>query len=161
MFHGADSKRYFGVELEIDSGGKDEHSARILSNLANRYNNNIYIKTDGSLSDGLELVTHPMTLEYHLKEMPWNSLLERALDLGYYSHNTDTCGLHIHVNRNSFGTYRDQQDECIGRILYIVERYWQELLKFSRRTEAQLKRWACRYGFKDRPIDILDTAKND
>jgi hypothetical protein len=158
IFHGNDI-RFFGVELEIDHGGKDDDNAGTLYDLANRYDNNIYIKSDGSLSDGLEIVTHPMTLEYHLKTMPWRSVVEQALDLGYTSHKSETCGLHVHVNKNSFSDSQSYQDICIARVLYIIERFWEELLRFSRRTEEQLKRWANRYGYKECPADILNTAK--
>jgi len=159
IFYG-DSERFFGVELEIDSGGKDEQHAKTLYTLANRRSEHIYIKTDGSLDDGLEIVTHPMSLDYHMNSMPWASLTDQALELGYTSHKTDTCGLHVHINRNSFTDSLHFQDECIARVLYIVERFWQELLRFSRRTESQLKRWANRYGYKENPLEILDTAKS-
>ena len=33
--------------------------------IANEYDEHIYIKSDSSLDDGMEIVTHPMTLEYH------------------------------------------------------------------------------------------------
>ncbi len=159
IFYG-EGTRYFGVELEINNAGKDGNHARVLCNVANSCNANIYIKSDGSLDDGLEIVTHPMTLTYHIKEMPWRLLLKRALSLGYISHKSTTCGLHIHVNRDSFSNDRNEQDECIARILYIVERFWEEMLRFSRRTESQLKKWCQRYGYKERPTDILDIAKN-
>ena len=45
-------------------------NAQKLLDIANKNAENLYIKTDGSLNEGLELVTHPMTLEYHLNEMP-------------------------------------------------------------------------------------------
>lgn len=32
-------------------------------------------------------------------------------------------------------------------------------MKFSRRTQSQLNRWASRYGLKEQPRDILDHAK--
>ena len=32
-------------------------------------------------------------------------------------------------------------------------------MKFSRRTQRQLERWAARYGFKEQPMEILDHAK--
>lgn len=158
IFHG-EGTRYFGIELEIDDAGKDEDNAEKLCKLVNRHNDNIYIKADSSLDDGLEIVTHPMTLEYHIKSMPWKSLLNRASELGYKSHMADTCGLHIHVNRDSFSDNYDYQEECIARVLYLVERFWTELLRFSRRTQSQLKRWANRYGYKDKPAEILDSAK--
>ena len=34
-----------------------------------------------------------------------------------------------------------------------------ELLKFSRRTECQMNRWAARYGYKSNPKEILEDAK--
>lgn len=120
---------------------------------------NIYIKTDSSLDEGFEIVTHPMTLDYHMNNMPWEDVAKKALRLGYRSHNTTTSGLHIHVNRSAFGETIEEQEACIARILYFFESNWNELLKFSRRMEEQLKRWAYRYGWKDEPKAILDDAK--
>lgn len=47
----------------------------------------------------------------------------------------------------------------IARILYFFEKNWEELLKFSRRTQHQLDQWAARYGYKDQPKELLDHAK--
>ena len=63
VFHGK-GLRHFGVELEIDEGGTVNSNAQKLLDIANANAENLYIKTDGSLDEGLELVTHPMTLEY-------------------------------------------------------------------------------------------------
>ena len=46
-------------------------------------------------------------------------------------------------------------------MLFFVERFWQELLKFSRRTEGQLARWAARYGIKENPKATFDNAKKN
>jgi len=153
--------RYYGVELEIDKGGSDHDNAGELLDLVNSNGEDIYIKADGSLDNGFEIVTHPMTLDYHMNSMAWESLTESALDMGYKSHKTDTCGLHIHVNRNTFTDDYIMQENCIGRVLFIVERFWQELLRFSRRTEKQVRQWANRYGFKSDPCEILDVAKKN
>lgn len=158
IFYGEDS-RYFGVELEIDGAGEDPGNARQLLRLANRDEELIYCKHDGSLEDGFEIVTHPMSLEYHRDVMPWLSLVEAAISMGYSSHQAHTCGLHVHVNRSAFGPTEALQDACIARILYFFEKNWEELLKFSRRTQYQLEHWAARYGYKDQPKEILDHAK--
>lgn len=100
-----------------------------------------------------------MTLDYHCQKMPWEKLLKRAIALGYRSHRTTTSGLHVHVNRDCFGITEEEQDACIARVLYFFEKHWEELLKFSRRNEAQLNRWAARYGYKEKPKEILDHAK--
>ncbi len=147
------------MELEIDGAGKDGYNAEKILDAANNGDERIYIKTDGSLDDGMEIVTHPMSLDYHMNEMPWSEISEIALDMRYRSHNTGTCGLHVHVNRTTFGEERETQDECISRILYFVEHHWEELLKFSRRTESQMNRWAARYGYKNSPKEVMENVK--
>jgi len=157
IFYGENS-RYFGVELEIDGAGKDDDNAKELLEIANENAEHIYIKSDGSLDDGMEIVTHPMSLNYH-KNFCWDQLMRKAVYLGYRSHQTSTCGLHIHVNRKSLGLDSIQQEEVIGRILYFVEHHWNELLKFSRRSEYAMNRWASRYGYENSPKAILEKAK--
>lgn len=160
IFYG-ESSRCLGVELEIDGGGEEDEEAEHLLNVANRDCEHIYIKHDGSLDDGMEIVTHPMSLAYHQNEMPWKELLEKAISRGYRSHQAGTCGLHVHVNRSSLGITRSQQEDTIARILFLVETFWNELLRFSRRTQDQLNRWASRYGRKDEPKDVLRSAKTN
>ena len=157
-----DGSRYFGVELEIDGAGESSKNAAQLLDIANSGGEDrLYCKHDGSLNDGFELVTHPMTLPYHQKEMLWAEILAAARGMNYRSHQAGTCGLHIHVNRTAFGDTEAEQDACIARILYFFEKHWEELLKFSRRTMSQLERWAARYGFKEHPREILECAKKD
>ena len=158
IFYG-EGTRYFGVELEIDGGGENHANARALLGIANAGEERAYCKHDGSLDDGFEIVTHPMTLAYHQEVMPWQEILHKAVSMGYQSHKAGTCGLHIHVSRDAFGETEAQQDACIARILYFVEKHWDELLKFSRRTQSQLDQWAARYGYKEQPREILNQAK--
>ena len=153
--------RWFGVELEIDDAGERNSNAAKIVSVANQGGEHIYCKHDGSLSDGFEIVTHPMTIDYHMNNMPWSAVLNQAKEMGYLSHQAGTCGLHIHINRSAFGKTEAEQDEVIARILYFFEKNWEELLKFSRRTHKQLKQWAARYGLKEHPKDILKCAKGD
>lgn len=159
IFYG-NGKRFLGVELEIDRGGEYHSNAAELMRIANGDADHLYCKHDGSLDDGIELVTHPMTLEYHRNQMPWKKIVHEAVEMGYRSHQTSTCGLHVHVNRSSLGENLEQQDETIGRILFFVENHWAELLKFSRRTQSQMDQWAARYGRKDSPKEQLDHVKS-
>ena len=153
--------RYFGVELEVDDAGESNTNAAKILDAANSGEERAYIKHDGSLNEGFEIVTHPMTLDYHLKEMPWAKVLAKAKEMGYLSHQAGTCGLHVHINRTAFGETEAEQDEAIARLLYFFEKHFEELLKFSRRSSSQLKQWAARYGLKEHPKDILDHAKGD
>ena len=159
VFHGK-GLRHFGVELEIDDGGTVNSNAQKLLDIANKDAENLYIKTDGSLDEGLELVTHPMTLEYQLNEMPWAEVLRKAQSMGYLSHAAGTCGLHVHISRLAFGCTYEQQEAAIARLLYFVEKFWAELLRFSRRTQSQMNRWAARYGIRLTPSEQMSHAKN-
>ena len=87
-------------------------------------------------------------------------MMKQAIQLGYSSHKAETCGLHVHISRNAFGESVLEQEASIARLLFFVEKNWNELLKFSRRTNRQLERWAARYGYKDTPKEMMDQAKN-
>lgn len=159
IFYGT-SERFFGVELEVDYGGKDNNYAKQLKEIANAIQEHIYIKSDSSLDDGFEIVSHPMTLDYHTNEMDWETLLQTAIRMGYHSHQTDTCGLHIHVNRSAFGENQAEQEEVISKILFFVEKHWSELFQFSRRSKYSMNRWSARYGFEKTGKEILEKAKD-
>ena len=93
-------KYHFGFELEVEARRNSRYDgARIVTNyLGGR----VYIKDDGSLSDGFEIVTHPHTLETYHNEFDWK-VLDTLREEGYRSWNTSTCGLHVHVSRTAFG----------------------------------------------------------
>ena len=158
IFYGS-GNLFYGVELEIDKGGERGDYAEGILNTANTHNLHLYAKHDGSIDDGFELVSHPMTLEYHTNTMNWSGVMDMALSLDYRSHQTQTCGLHIHVNRKAFGNDYDTQEDSISRIVHFVEMHWNELLKFSRRTEANMNRWASRYGISTTAKDTYKNAK--
>lgn len=124
---------YFGLEIEMDDGdGRD-----VCDEFANSIGEKLlYCKYDGSLGEnGVECVTHPMTLDFALNCFPWNKFHDIARDHGYKSHDTDTCGLHIHVSRTYFGDTKKQQNRTIGKAIRLIEKFWDEyIVKFSRRT---------------------------
>lgn len=158
IFYGT-GPRYFGVELEVDGAGEDYRNARAVLEEANACEEYAYCKHDGSLDSGFEIVTHPMSLEYQCHHMPWSDVISALKGMGYTSHNAGTCGLHCHVSRAALGDTYEEQESTIARILYFMEKHWEELVKFSRRTQKQLERWAARYGYKDLPKEILKKAK--
>lgn len=160
VFHG-EGRLYLGVELEVDCGGKDDDNALRLKDIANVSAENIYIKSDGSIDDGFEIVSHPMTLDYHMNTIDWESLMHEAIRMGYRSHKTSTCGLHVHVNRNAFGANQEEQEAVIEKVLYFVEKNWNELFRFSRRTEYNMNRWSARHGYEKTGKEIMKKAKGD
>lgn len=159
IFYGTGQPHY-GIELEIDNGGDIDGNAGQIMNSVNFPMEHIYCKHDGSLNDGFEIVSHPCTLDYHLNELGWDKILKKARQLGYYSHTSETCGLHIHINRAALGTSIEEQENTIGRIVFFFEKFWDKILRFSRRTEAQANQWASRYGGStENPKETLKTAK--
>jgi hypothetical protein len=147
---------FFGVELEMDnSNRRNEFMAR-------SHTDEIYYKSDGSLSCGVELVTHPATLAYHMETMPWANILSSAKSCGYKSHmgsssdgSHPTCGLHVHVNREAFGK-GNEQDSREAKLLVIFDKFWPQLVIFSRRDKSSLERWARRYATFDVKSEELD-----
>ena len=105
-------------------------------------------------------VLHAATLECHMNDFRWKEILAKAIELGYCSHNTKTCGLHIHASRAAFGESYEDQEETIARIVHFVELHWNEILKFTRRTEENINRWASRYGISTRAKDTYENAKS-
>ncbi len=145
IFYGS-GNLFYGVELEIDKGGEDNLNAQKLIDIANENDERIYCKHDGSINNGFEIVSHPMSLDYHINSMNWLDIFENAVEMDYRSHNTSTCGLHIHCSRSAFGKDYDEQEKTIGRLIFFVEKHWNELVKFSRRTPENLNHWAAKYA---------------
>ncbi len=99
FFYGK-GKYHFGFELEVEARGNGRHAGANL--VTSMLGARVYLKDDGSLSDGFEIVTHPHTLETYQQEFDWE-VLDKLRREGYRSWNTSTCGLHVHVSRNAFG----------------------------------------------------------
>lgn len=148
---------YYGIEVEIDSGHDKQEAAKAISEAGGDH---IYLKEDGSLScDGMEIVTHPATIDYHVKHFPWAEICEAALSYGYKSHDTDTCGLHIHASRSLFGDTQIEQDLTIAKIMLLVDRWYDtKIVRFARRSLARMRRWADKPNAGIRPEDDDGTA---
>ena len=158
--HDENTNTFFGIELEIDGAGEDNGNAEYITENINYNNEHVYCKHDGSLTDGFEIVFHPMSYNYitNIKN-DIKKMLEYAKEKEYTSHDCGTCGMHIHVSRKAFGNDEQEQDYNISKILYIFEKYWENIVKFSRRSEEQLNRWAKRYLEKDEQENIPENEK--
>lgn len=131
----------FGVELEVDLGDDHQDLTRDLAALEQP----IYMKHDGSLgSEGVEIVTHPCSLTYHTYELRWAEISRTCRNHGFKSHDTDSCGLHIHVGRRQFGDTPDQRSKTAGNLVILARQLWDSLTIFSRREKDRLDRWAAR-----------------
>lgn len=123
-----EGKYYLGFELEVeDTNDNYAIGAELAHNTLNPVRNRKYrgyLKGDGSLVNGFEIVTHPHTLEEYQKNFPWGMLTELK-KLRFRSWNTSTCGLHVHVSRTAF----DNDDHQIRfiKLIYDNERQVQRI----------------------------------
>ena len=114
-----------------------------------------YCKHDGSLINGIEIVSHPATIQYHMsKKEIYEKLFKDMRTLGWRSHDDGSCGLHFHI---SLHPLEAANPFAIHNMLILYDRFWDKLVRFSRRTETQLNHWALRYDAKDQQYS---TVKN-
>lgn len=101
------AKYYFGFELEVESEGNSRRvgAEYVLEKLSPR----VYLKNDGSLNEGFEIVSHPHTLDELQQKFDW-TVLKGLSKQGFRSWNTNTCGLHVHVSRTAFGEVLNRSD---------------------------------------------------
>ena len=100
---GSMPKIYFGIEIETEAtsgGAYPSDGAELISDLCRGL---VYCKADGSLNNGFEIVTHPMSFGFvknHTDNL-WDGL-NKLRRKGFRAWTTSTCGLHIHISRNGF-----------------------------------------------------------
>lgn len=91
----------FGVELEIESTPKTTPAeiARAVQGRIGRLFAGA--ERDGSLRDGVEIVSQPATIDAHREE--WQRIMATPGKLAPYSraHDTETCGFHVHCTREA------------------------------------------------------------
>jgi hypothetical protein len=96
--------RLFGAELEVEAPDmRWEEVNRIAGELLGTVNDQgvsgtvLFAEHDGSLSNGFELITQPVGLDRQADM--WAKVLGHPSISRLRSHNTTTCGFHVHVSR--------------------------------------------------------------
>lgn len=133
-----------GVELEMDGGDRAAAVARIAEKWGEEW---LYFKSDSSLDRGVELVTHPISPAVLMSDEGralWADVRAAALAEGMRSHDTATCGLHVHVNRDFFGKGEAARALAEYKLLTVADRFFEPLAVFSRRRRDRLDQWAGR-----------------
>ena len=104
LFDKRKSQIFLGLELEIEVNedySRQEKAEMILNNIGTHIDdkNNRYTyclaEDDGSLNYGFEIVTGYTGLDVHEKQLAYFKKPIRGLK----SHDTSTCGLHIHIDK--------------------------------------------------------------
>lgn len=96
-FHG-DGPLFLGAELEINvpDGLLDDCASTAMAYLGDLG----YLKEDGSIDHGFEIVTHPMSYPWAMDHFPWDMLASLRGD-GCHGRGT---GLHVHISRAAFAS---------------------------------------------------------
>jgi hypothetical protein len=109
IFHSGEDEQtrlYFGIEIETEVRGGNYPERTNAAEYAQLLEDKqlAYLKSDGSLECGFEIVTHPMSHHYFMKEndLMWEVISKLKQDYNMISWGTKTCGLHIHISRNGF-----------------------------------------------------------
>lgn len=127
---------FFGLELEVDTE-KDinpNEGAIIVNEILNGEERMVTFEHDGSLNRGFEMIWQPMTLEYLKSKSDLFKMAFKELQHnGYTSHDNKTCGLHIHFNRDYFGSV-ENQIRVEDNLLFLSEIFKTELQAFCRRS---------------------------
>jgi len=121
---------YLGFELEVifaQEQGLDEFLGWI--NKFDPSMQHMWCKYDGSLDEdkGCEVVSQPMTLDYHNHNTMWVTIINKIKRIGAISHNDSRCGLHIHANRSFFAK------TDVVRVMKFTDKFERELCILGRR----------------------------
>ncbi len=104
-----ENTRYLGIELEIEVNEDDEcdemaqkiktwlKQQSTVLNTGKKLDKLIYLKNDGSLENGIEIVFHPFTLKSLHKHFPIKTFLE-FIDK-HEAEVNERCGMHVHVSK--------------------------------------------------------------
>ena len=105
---------YMGIELEVERRNNCPYEIGEMTtdNFYNKGKQFAIMKSDGSLTNGFEIVTCPATLNAHREN--WDKFFKGEAIKHLKSWNTDTTGMHIHISRN----HLSQLD--IGKLLVFI-----------------------------------------
>ena len=127
---------FFGVELETDNFDNRSNCVDKLTREFKNLEDICYPSEDSSLDHGIEFVCHPATLLYHQTEFPWKKLTSIISSTGGKSHQTGTCGLHIHFSKAFFGENKTLNDLNQLKTIFLINHFWEEMSVLARRKST-------------------------
>lgn len=133
-------KLYLGFELEM--GGADSYDRdRIAEYIVDHYSDYeglFHLEEDCSIPNyGFEMISAPMTLDFHRSEMNWQRITDYCSDRGLKGHDLgpDACGLHIHACRKFLNNF---QWYCVD---YLIAKNQERFEIFARRPETSYAKY--------------------
>ena len=134
-----DEKLVVGFELEAENIADIITKRELAEGISEIINNDdeqfLYYKRDGSLDNGIEVVSMPFSLDWiRENKSKIEKVLQYMRDSGFQSHDPGTCGLHFHINKKYFGNTSEELENNIDKLILFTEYYKDKLIKFSRRN---------------------------
>ena len=133
---------YFGVELETEEYSDRMEAAEELHELSDN-EQLFWLEEDCSLEEGIEIITQPCTLEYHKEEFPWGKITAAVHHQRGKAFSGEKAALHIHSSLAFFSGVHSELYQL--RLIYLGERFRQELLTIGRTTSYLADRSAQSY----------------
>lgn len=127
---------YLGLELELEVGRtpREDCAAFVVSKINGDNDDSVvYLKEDGSLEHGFEIVSHPMTLDYATSKFAWDGI-SGLIKKGCKSWDAHNCGLHIHMSRNAF-----VDEKHIFKFMKFLYNNSDEMIAFAGRNVSYAK----------------------
>lgn len=144
-----DNQRRYGVELEISGGGDSSSNIKALTSLIPSI-----AVGDGSVSNGMEVVVDPFTLDQHINEVKYKEFFAIAKTLGYKSHSS--CGMHIHTGINSF-----KSTKHLATTMAIANTLVDSLYDITKRKPNSYCKATCKNATVDDIIDRIFTGRSE
>lgn len=136
-----EGKKYVGVELEVEATSDRHHDCyEIAGNIPPEFQEDLYffLKEDGSLRNGFEIVTHPRTMrKFYAEKERWGEFFQHLISRGMRSYDSGRCGLHMHFSLTHFENVSHAM-----KMLSFFSKNPAFSLALSRRSENSLSNYA-------------------
>lgn len=162
-----DTTLLLGAEIEVGGNNNiifdnDKNSTvkkciQIMNGSDSDEENLIYSTHDSTVQ--IEFDTMPCSLEFHKNKMNYREMFEYLDKEGYKGHDCKTAGLHIHANRSYLGKSRISQELVISKILYILEKFNDEICVIARR-DNDYSEFAGEKQNEDSIVELYSKYKN-
>jgi hypothetical protein len=154
QFHGSPDTAhgaYFGIELETECLGEAHRREMAEMWYGNsKGESDFYLKEDGSLYNGIEVVSHPRSLaswrEYCANEFA--RILAEMSRSKVKAWRAGSCGLHVHVSRDAF-----EDTSHLERFALLFNRNQAQAQKFARRESG--------YARFDNEVSVIRKVRGD
>lgn len=140
------SSLLLGIEIEVagNKNPKEKYNRnkvvkkciQIMNDSESDKEDIIYSTSDSTVQ--IEFDIMPCGLNFH-KQLNYRKMFDYLSAIGYRGHDCKNAGLHVHVNRDYLGSTKTIQQLTIVKILYLLEKFNEEICVIARRKSTYSK----------------------